>query len=67
MGAQVIPDIAPGDDEIVLPKTASRVFSSTILERVLRNMGIEEVVVAGVLTISVLKWLYEIGSTEAST
>ncbi|MCK1583962.1 cysteine hydrolase [Bradyrhizobium sp. 168] len=49
-GAQVIAEIAPGDDEIVLPKTASGVFSSTILERVLRNMRIEEVVVAGVVT-----------------
>lgn len=49
-GAQVIPEIAPGEDDIVLPKTASGVFSSTILERVLRNMGIEEVIVVGVLT-----------------
>lgn len=49
-GAQVIPEIAPGDDEIILPKTASGVFSSTILERVLRNMGVEEVIVAGVVT-----------------
>ncbi|WP_179880105.1 isochorismatase family cysteine hydrolase [Bradyrhizobium ottawaense] len=49
-GAQVIPEIVPSDDEIVFPKTGSGVFSSTILERVLRNMGIEEVIVVGVLT-----------------
>ncbi len=48
--AQVIAELAPARDEIVLPKTSSSVFNSTILDYVLRNMGIEEVVVTGLLT-----------------
>lgn len=39
--AQVIAEIAPERDEIVLPKTSSSVFNSTILDCLLRNMGIE--------------------------
>ncbi|UPJ47824.1 cysteine hydrolase [Bradyrhizobium sp. 200] len=49
-GGKVLTEIAPEDDEIVLPKTGSGVFNTTILEYVLRNMGIEVVIVAGVLT-----------------
>jgi nicotinamidase-related amidase len=49
-GAQVIAEIAPQRDEIVLPKTSSSVFNSTILDYLLRNMGIEDVFVAGFLT-----------------
>ena len=48
--AQVIAEIAPESDEIVLPKTSSSVFNSTILDYLLRNMGIEDVFVAGFLT-----------------
>jgi nicotinamidase-related amidase len=48
--AQVIAEIAPRHDEIVLPKTSSSVFNSTILDYLLRNMGIEDVFVAGFLT-----------------
>jgi len=48
--ARVIPELAPMPDEIVLPKTSSSVFSSTALDYVLRNMGIEDVFVAGFLT-----------------
>jgi nicotinamidase-related amidase len=48
--AQVIAEIAPQNDEIVLPKTSSSVFNSTNLDYVLRNMGIEDVFVAGFLT-----------------
>lgn len=47
---QVLPAIAPGDDDIVLPKTSSGVFNSTNLNYLLRNLGIENVVVAGFLT-----------------
>jgi nicotinamidase-related amidase len=48
--AQVIAELAPARDEIVLPKTSSSVFNSTILDYVLRNMGVEELFVTGLLT-----------------
>ena len=48
--AKVIDAIAPGPDEIVLPKTSSSVFISTNLDYVLRNLGIRSLIVAGVLT-----------------
>jgi nicotinamidase-related amidase len=48
--AQVIAEVAPARDEVVLPKTSSSVFSSTPLDYVLRNIGIQDVFVAGFLT-----------------
>lgn len=48
--AQVLADIAPAEDEIILPKTSSSVFISTNLDYVLRNMGVRSLIVAGVLT-----------------
>ncbi|MGH6737118.1 MAG: cysteine hydrolase family protein [Methyloceanibacter sp.] len=48
--AQVVPEIAPLKDEIVLSKSSSSVFNSTNLDYLLRNMGIEDVFVAGYLT-----------------
>jgi ureidoacrylate peracid hydrolase len=48
--ARVIDAIAPGEDEIVLPKTSSSVFISTNIDYVLRNLGVRSLVVAGVLT-----------------
>jgi nicotinamidase-related amidase len=48
--AQVLAEIAPERDEIVLAKTSSSVFNSTNLDYLLRNIGIEEVFVAGFLT-----------------
>lgn len=48
--AKVLDDLAPGEDEIVLPKTSSGVFNSTIIEYVLRNIGIDTLVVTGFLT-----------------
>jgi nicotinamidase-related amidase len=48
--ARVVEDIAPREDEIVLPKTSSSAFSSTNLDYLLRNIGIEDVFVAGFLT-----------------
>jgi ureidoacrylate peracid hydrolase len=48
--AQVIDALAPGDDEIRLPKTSSSVFVSTNIDYVLRNLGIAQLVVAGVVT-----------------
>jgi len=48
--AQIVPELAPFPDEIVLSKTSSSVFNSTNLDYVLRNMGIEDVFVTGYLT-----------------
>jgi len=48
--AQVVPELMPEADEIVLPKTSSSVFNSTTLDYVLRNIGIEDVFVTGCLT-----------------
>ncbi|MBK3662813.1 cysteine hydrolase [Bradyrhizobium diazoefficiens] len=49
-GGRVLSEIAPVGDEIVLPKTGSGVFNATILEYLLRNIGIEALIVVGVLT-----------------
>jgi len=48
--AQVIDLVAPHEDDIVLPKTSSGVFNSTNIDYVLRNLGVENVVVTGFLT-----------------
>lgn len=48
--AQVHDAIAPGDDEIVLPKTSSSVFISTNIDYVLRNLGVRQLVISGLLT-----------------
>lgn len=48
--AKIIDAVAPIGDEIVLPKSSSGVFNSTMLDYVLRNIGIENVIVAGFLT-----------------
>jgi nicotinamidase-related amidase len=46
--AEIMPEVAPVGDEIVINKTASGVFTSTNLEYVLRNMGITGLFVVGV-------------------
>jgi nicotinamidase-related amidase len=46
--AQILPDVAPQAGELVINKTSRGAFNSTALERVLRNMEIRSVVVAGV-------------------
>jgi ureidoacrylate peracid hydrolase len=48
--AQVLDEIAPGDDEIVLPKTSSSVFISTNIDYLLRNLGVRHLAIAGLLT-----------------
>ena len=48
--AKVLDDVAPVGDEIVLPKTSSGVFNSTNIEYLLRNIGIDTLVVTGFLT-----------------
>ncbi|MGY2811988.1 isochorismatase family cysteine hydrolase [Bradyrhizobium sp. USDA 4506] len=47
---KVIDEIAPGDDEIVLPKSSSSVFVSTNIDYLLRNLGVRQLVLAGVVT-----------------
>ncbi len=48
--ARVIEAVAPEADDIILPKTSSGVFNSTNLDYVLRNLGIENVIVVGFVT-----------------
>jgi len=48
--AGVIEAVAPGPDDIVLPKTSSGVFNSTNIDYVLRNLGIRHLIVVGLLT-----------------
>jgi len=48
--AQPLPEVAPIGDEVLLPKTSSSVFNSTMLDYLLRNIGIEDVFVVGFLT-----------------
>ncbi len=47
---QVIDELAPVANEIVLPKTSSGVFNSTAIDYVLRNLGVRFLIVAGVVT-----------------
>ncbi len=49
-GAKVVEAVAPVGDEIVLPKTSSGLFNSTNFDYLLRNMGIDSVLVTGFLT-----------------
>jgi len=48
--AQVLEDIAPREDEIVIPKTSSSVFISTNLHYILGNLGIKQLIITGALT-----------------
>jgi nicotinamidase-related amidase len=48
--AKVLDAVAPAEDEIVLPKTSSSLFNSTNIDYLLRNLGVEDLVVAGFLT-----------------
>lgn len=47
---QVIDALAPADDEIRLPKSSSSVFVSTHIDYVLRNLGVKQVVISGLVT-----------------
>jgi ureidoacrylate peracid hydrolase len=48
--AQVLEEIAPRGDEIVIPKTSSSVFISTNLHYILGNLGIKQLIIVGALT-----------------
>ena len=47
---KVIDEIAPDDDEIWLPKSSSSVFISTHIDYILRNLGVRQVVISGLIT-----------------
>ena len=47
---KVIDELAPGDDEIVLPKSSSSVFVSTHIDYLLRNLGVTQLVLSGIVT-----------------
>ncbi|ELU11459.1 hypothetical protein CAPTEDRAFT_221600 [Capitella teleta] len=48
--AAVLDDLKPRDDEIQIPKTSCSVFISTNIAYVLRNLGVSNVVITGILT-----------------
>ena len=47
---KVIDQIAPRQDEIVLPKSSSSVFISTNIDYLLRNLGVRQLVISGLIT-----------------
>ncbi|WP_339759142.1 isochorismatase family cysteine hydrolase [uncultured Hoeflea sp.] len=47
---KVLDAIAPEDDEIVLPKSSSSVFVSTHIDYILRNLGVKQIVMSGLVT-----------------
>lgn len=46
----IVPELAPIDDEIVITKTTDSALTGSTLRLILHNMGIDTVVVTGVLT-----------------
>ena len=46
----VIPELTPVDNEIILPKTSSGVFNSTNIDYVLKNLNTRYLIIAGVVT-----------------
>ncbi len=47
---KVIDEIAPQGDEIWLPKTSSSVFVSTHVDYILRNLGVKQLILSGIVT-----------------
>lgn len=47
---KVIDELAPEEDEIVFPKSSSSVFVSTHIDYVLRNLGVKQLVISGIVT-----------------
>lgn len=48
--AQILEELAPVGDEIVISKTSAGAFNSTNIDQVLRNLGIEQLLVTGIVT-----------------
>jgi nicotinamidase-related amidase len=42
--------LMPGGDEILLPKTSSGVFNSTNIDYLLKNLGVRQLIVTGIMT-----------------
>lgn len=49
---KILPPLEPREGELVINKTSRSVFNSTAIETVLRNVGVETVIVVGVTTSS---------------
>ena len=47
---KMIDELAPEGDEIWLPKTSSSVFVSTHIDYILRNLGVKQLVLSGIVT-----------------
>ena len=58
--SQIIDDIAPVNDEIVVTKTTDSALTGTNLRLILNNLGIRTVVCAGIFT----EWYVENGDTR---
>lgn len=48
--SQIVPELAPQNDEIVVCKTTDSALTGTNLRLILHNMGIKNVVIAGIFT-----------------
>ena len=48
--SQILPEVAPRDGEIVINKTTTSAFIGSHIDRVLRNLGMRQLVVCGVMT-----------------
>jgi nicotinamidase-related amidase len=49
-GGQIVPELEPEPDDIVMLKTTDSALTGTNLRLILRNMGVRDVVVAGIFT-----------------
>jgi ureidoacrylate peracid hydrolase len=47
---KVIEELLPDENEIVFPKSSSSVFISTHIDYVLRNLGVKQLVISGIIT-----------------
>jgi len=47
---KVIDELQPDDDEIWLPKSSSSVFVSTHIDYILRNLGVKQLIISGLIT-----------------
>ena len=48
--AEILPEVAPEGDEMVISKVTSSAFNSTNIDRLLLNLGIRNLIIAGVVT-----------------
>lgn len=59
--AQILDELAPQDDDILLTKSGSSVFTSTNCEHLLHLMGITTIVVTGIFTNSCVEGTIRVG------